>query len=408
MARRYDYSPYERPDPGPRRSYLLPALLTIILLLLLLILYRVATRPEQGPSELSARRTSEPSARLSAPTADPSTPSTTIDPLAIRRLQDEPEAPEAGQFLPRWPATNSVETLNDAEALIRSLRGRPEGPEALRGVTVILDPGHGGIDGGTVYPSDPPHDIVEKEVVLKLGERTRSALEALGAEVVMTRDRDEWFSVYHRAAQAGRLALQRGRAALEGSERTLDWFNELETQMQLVFSLNKDKGGGAIIGGYGTARQARELYDLQRQFPEVIFLSLHCNFIQGYPDVAGLQVYYLTNDSYYAYEQQQVGAPDPKIEGVYQNFNDEGREKLARTVAHVLTNDVPETQTVGGPQTLLRDRGFVVLKNVGFDSVLVEVGYLSNAEDRARLASDDYLQRLARALARSVYVYYCE
>ena len=53
-----------------------------------------------------------------------------------------------------------------------------------------------------------------------------------------------------------------------------------------------------------------------------------------------------------------------------------------------------------------RQAGFVVLKAPDVPSVLVELGYLSNAEDERLLGTADYRDRLARALVRAVEAYF--
>ncbi|MDI9470978.1 MAG: N-acetylmuramoyl-L-alanine amidase [Bacillota bacterium] len=415
MSKRYDYSLYgKEPSKGGGSGMLLPAILFVIVLLLALILYKVATRePDETPSTI--RRTTTvrgtdmdgTGSEASGKHVYDEEPTTTEDPNRIQILNDEPEPTRVGEFLKRWPADSAIENLHDARGLMESLGGRPDGPTALQGVTVILDPGHGGIDGGTVYPASPPHTHIEKDIVLDLARRTRAVLEGRGAEVVMTRDSDEWFSIYHRAAQAGQLILDRTRAALAGTPKTTDWLDEMDQYMAHIRSLNQDRGGGSVIGGAGTQRQARELYDLQRQYPEVIFLSLHINSFTD-PAVGGLQVYYLTNESYYNYEAVTVGGPDPNMKPVYQNYDSDARYNLAMAVVNTLSIDVPETKTVGGPQPLISDRGFVVLKCMGLNTVLVEVGYMTNPDDRVRLQDPAYLDRLAAALGRSVYQYFCQ
>ncbi|WP_295164995.1 N-acetylmuramoyl-L-alanine amidase family protein [Selenomonas sp. F0473] len=57
---------------------------------------------------------------------------------------------------------------------------------AVRGHTVVLDPGHGGSDSGAVGYSG----IREKDVALAVALQTESLLRAAGANVVMTRTRD--------------------------------------------------------------------------------------------------------------------------------------------------------------------------------------------------------------------------
>ncbi|MHB1420705.1 MAG: N-acetylmuramoyl-L-alanine amidase family protein, partial [Bacillota bacterium] len=59
-------------------------------------------------------------------------------------------------------------------------------PPSLPGVVIIIDPGHGGIDGGT-------HDrqgLMEKDINLDVGLRLRQQLEKSGAIVMMTRETD--------------------------------------------------------------------------------------------------------------------------------------------------------------------------------------------------------------------------
>jgi N-acetylmuramoyl-L-alanine amidase len=55
----------------------------------------------------------------------------------------------------------------------------------VAGKVIVLDPGHGGDDPGVIVSG-----IKEKDVVLPVSLKTKAALEALGAKVIMTRDTD--------------------------------------------------------------------------------------------------------------------------------------------------------------------------------------------------------------------------
>lgn len=57
----------------------------------------------------------------------------------------------------------------------------------LVGKTVVIDPGHGGPDPGSVAKSG----LLEKDVVLAIGLRLRDLLESAGVHVIMTRETDE-------------------------------------------------------------------------------------------------------------------------------------------------------------------------------------------------------------------------
>ena len=56
----------------------------------------------------------------------------------------------------------------------------------LRKLTVVIDPGHGGVDGGT---ADWQGNL-EKNINLKIALKLREQLRQSGLRVVMTRDRD--------------------------------------------------------------------------------------------------------------------------------------------------------------------------------------------------------------------------
>lgn len=55
-------------------------------------------------------------------------------------------------------------------------------PERLAGVKVVIDPGHGGMDGGS-----SAGEVVEREITLKISHALKHKLEKQGAQVVMTR-----------------------------------------------------------------------------------------------------------------------------------------------------------------------------------------------------------------------------
>ncbi|OGK11965.1 MAG: hypothetical protein A2W80_03220 [Candidatus Riflebacteria bacterium GWC2_50_8] len=68
----------------------------------------------------------------------------------------------------------------------------------LKGISILLDPGHGGTDPGAVGPTG----LKESEVNLRVARYLRDLLQADGAEVMMTRDRDVFISLADRVAMA--------------------------------------------------------------------------------------------------------------------------------------------------------------------------------------------------------------
>lgn len=109
--------------------------------------------------------------------------------------------------------------------------------------TVIIDAGHGGMDGGAVSLTGS----LEKDLNLEVAENLKSILEAAGYNVVMTRDGD--------------------------------------------FMLNSD-------GTYPKSRKMRDLVaraDIVKSHPEAILVSVHMNKFTE-EKYSGLQVYYSCNN----------------------------------------------------------------------------------------------------------------
>ena len=58
-------------------------------------------------------------------------------------------------------------------------------PDVLSGVKVVIDPGHGGIDGGASHG-----EIVERDITLAMSLKLEKELKSKGATVVMTRSKE--------------------------------------------------------------------------------------------------------------------------------------------------------------------------------------------------------------------------
>ena len=80
-------------------------------------------------------------------------------------------------FLPALTLAVAVLSLTGGVAL---------GAGSLAGVTIVIDPGHGGWDRGT----QTPNGVAEKLITLEIARRARDLLATAGAQVILTRDRD--------------------------------------------------------------------------------------------------------------------------------------------------------------------------------------------------------------------------
>ncbi|MEH2162714.1 MAG: N-acetylmuramoyl-L-alanine amidase [Nostoc sp.] len=101
------------------------------------------------------------------------------------------------------------------------------------------------------------------------------------------------------------------------------------------------------------------------------FVSIHANSVDNRPDVNGLEVYYY--DSGYA---------------------------LAEVVRNTILQDIGTIKNRG-----TRKARFYVLRKNSMPSILVETGYMTGREDNPRLATREYQNQMAEAIARGILKY---
>ncbi len=78
---------------------------------------------------------------------------------------------------------------NDGNLVI-TIKHKPS--SALSGYTIMLDPGHGGVDSGALCAVSSSSYGYEKNINLSLATKVKNLLEAEGANVIMTRSSDKW------------------------------------------------------------------------------------------------------------------------------------------------------------------------------------------------------------------------
>jgi len=90
---------------------------------------------------------------------------------------------------------------SDLDDVVDALLHPPLSLAPQRIETVVLDPGHGGHDKGTVSN----RRVEEKRVTLDVAKRVSQKLQAAGVRVRMTRDRDVYLSLDQRAVFANKV-----------------------------------------------------------------------------------------------------------------------------------------------------------------------------------------------------------
>jgi N-acetylmuramoyl-L-alanine amidase len=215
------------------------------------------------------------------------------------RTIEVPEAPGVALPPPSQPSPGSSAPLSVSPRL--PLPRIPSGR-----TVVVVDPGHGGPDPGTVGIGG----LRETDIVLDIGRQVADLLERQGVTAVLTRTGEYDLGLEPRVAMAGRL-----RAS--------------------------------------------------------VFVSIHANAINlSRPDISGLETYYY----------------------------DSGKE-LAEVIHETILEDT------GVRDRRVRRARFYVLRHTAMPAVLVETGFVTGAEDAAKLSDPGYRSQMASAIARGILRY---
>lgn len=232
-------------------------------------------------------------------------------------------------------------TANGDRSLIRAL--------GLKIGKIVIDPGHGGHDTGTIGPNG----LEEKDLVLEVARRLGKLLESrLGAEVVYTRSDDSFIPLETRTAIANREQADLFISVHANSSRDPD-ARGVETYY-LNFTSSADALEVAARENAVSDKSIHELQDLVKKI-----------------------------------------ALKEKIE--------ESRE-FATDVQRSLHSGL------AAKNPGLRDRGvkkapFIVLIGANMPSILAEISFVSNPGDERRLETPAYRQRIAESLYRGVAKY---
>ena len=176
---------------------------------------------------------------------------------------------------------------------------------------------------------------------------------------------------------------------------------------QVVMTRDKDRFVGL-----------RDRLQIARQGQGELFISLHADSLVTMPEVSGAAIYTLS-------ESASIDGPallagkENRTANLAQidlsNPDDVAPEimpDLARRAANIKSIRLAELlmQELNGATRMARRRpaqaGFIVLQSPDMPSVLIELGYLSNAADEKALADDAHIARLATAMARAVDAYF--
>jgi N-acetylmuramoyl-L-alanine amidase len=260
-------------------------------------------------------------------------------PAARLKIEVKPCPPDAFAALVRAPESST------AASKMLSAAAPP---------VIVLDPGHGGADGGARGYGG----AVEKTLVFDFCSELRRQLQATGRyKIVMTRDGDQYVDLDDRVALAK------------------------DANADLFVSIHADTLREAVeVSGSTVYTVADRASDA-----EAARIAARENAADRTPGKSPVQLDPGVADILFDLKRRETRA--------YSHIFSRGLVENLRSAARLNAN--PE-----------RSAGFVVLKAPEFPSVLVELGYLSNPQDVQALSSPEWRAKTAAAMVRTIDVFF--
>jgi N-acetylmuramoyl-L-alanine amidase len=262
-------------------------------------------------------------------------------PVAVMDTRKPPVASPLANAIPGEMGQAARRTADGRSSLTRAL--------GLKVTRVVIDPGHGGHDQGTVGPKG----FTEKELVLDVAQRLGKLIEErMGSEVIYTRADDTFIPLH------GRTELANERKAdlfisIHANSSPVAGIRGVETYY-LNFTTSKDALDVASRENASSEKSIFELRDLIQQ------ITLHEK---------------LDESKEFANRVQSA------LQGFEHSYS-------------------PTAKNRG-----IKKAPFVVLIGASMPSILTEIGFLSNSREEALLRRPDHRQKLAEALYRGVSRY---
>jgi N-acetylmuramoyl-L-alanine amidase len=275
---------------------------------------------------------------------------------AAERRQDTGESPPSPKASTRKRGSAEGKRKSPAEALeVREAQPTASGDRSLIRALglkigkIVIDPGHGGHDTGTIGPNG----LEEKDLVLDVSRRLGKLLQTrLGAEVIYTRKDDTFIPLETRTAIA--------------NQESADLFVSVHANS----SHDSD------------ARGVETYYLNFTSSPEALEVAAREN----------------------AVSEESIHELQDLVKKIAL------KEKIEES--HEFASDVQRSLHSGlaAKNPGLRDRGvkkapFIVLIGANMPSILAEISFVSNPGDERRLETADYRQKIAESLYRGIAKY---
>lgn len=329
------------------------------------------------PAQQHIKRQSFPRAISIAP-GDARTVHIILDLQALRTYRiltlDRPDRVAVDLFYAKKPALARPEIRTDKPARkarqgnSRVVQAPPSSSKTLEGVLVVIDPGHGGRDPGTVGRTGTK----EKVIVLRISKYLR--------ELIQKR---------HKA----RVLLT----------RTKDVFLDLEKRVKFANTKKREWCGKDMGSNVDTTKKSRTC----------LFISIHVN---SHPrkSIQGLEIYHFGKASDPRALEVAARENGMRLESdtppwqfiITDSLNDhkiQQSQTLAETTSDTLINLLRKHYKIKNHG--VKTAPFYVLRFTTMPSILAEVGFISNSGEEKRLRTKAFQQKLAEGIYQGIRSY---
>ena len=303
--------------------------------------YSVNLVPDPYRLEITFHRAAGQSRNVDAAATAQIVPSITVDPPKVVGSDSSPgvRLAQVNPATARRAFSDAHEARPDGNgdrSLIRAL--------GLKIGKIVIDPGHGGDDHGTMSPDG----LFEKDVVLDVALRLGKLLQGLGAEVIYTRATDRYLPLEARTAIANREGADLFVSIHANSSPDRD-ARGVETYY-LNFTTSAESLEVAARENTVSRRPVSELRDLVQKIAQ----------------------------------QNRIAESH--------EFADDVQTGLAHNLS-------------GERNRGVREAPFIVLTGANMPAILTEISFLSNSQDEGNLKSSHYRQQIAQALYDGISSY---
>ena len=301
-----------------------------------------------SPTESFARPEALVGSRTKPDHRDPE-PRTNMSAAERNALKSLPEITDP--ILPLAPGSTGNPAATAADALAAKVDAKAAESPIKR---IVIDPGHGGHDTGTISPNG----MREKDLVLDVGRRLRAYIKSNypDVEVIMTRDSDKFVALEERTAIA--------------NSRRADLFISVHANA----SLSRAASG-----------------------VETFFLS---------PDRASAEdLQAAARENARQAASKTAEKPEPMIASVTVGNRVAESRELARYIQAGLVRGIGAQSPRTAMNRGVKHAPFVVLLGAAMPSVLAEVSFLSNPKDEALLQTSQFRERVAASLYAGLNAY---